>query len=259
MDKYIPINMGFYSIGLGLTPISELIDKIKIEGIPFLHLRGGAKGYNLLSLSKADLSLFIDICKRGPKVTMLTSDFSLSDFFDVNISFHAINSELNSYLEIAHLLSASSLRVLATEIIDAPPINVKIPLMSSRIKFTIELHNPYWFTPQSAEIINNICNENNVYILLDSGQVHEACKVHGYLKVKESILIFIDKVNIIHISDNGFGVDDTGHHLVFTLINAFFKFKSEVEIAFEWTGMDRSSKSAFLAYHKAMNSLTNYF
>jgi hypothetical protein len=61
----------------------------------------------------------------------------------------------------------------------------------------------------------------------------------------------IAKSLVVHLSDNGSGFDTTGHGLLATQAWSAMRSGQEIEVAFEWTGAQRTKPVCLSRYHAA--------
>ena len=72
--------LGLYSIGVRDLDVSALLTLAAGHRVPFLHLRGGPKGYDLARCDRAKVAAWARQARDGVPVTMVTADLDLADF-----------------------------------------------------------------------------------------------------------------------------------------------------------------------------------
>jgi len=104
--------MGFYSIGLGNLPINELSELVRSEEIPFLHLRGGRKGYNLAQFQECELEEFRNALHGLVDASLVTSDTDLQDFLAQAPERCPVVKELQALCRASSYLGANAVRLI---------------------------------------------------------------------------------------------------------------------------------------------------
>lgn len=243
--------LGFYSIGLRNIDIQKLFSHLRQEDIPFLHLRSGPKGYGLTKLKPNRLNLYINKCNEGIPVTMLASDITLELLAE---NSQETEDEYYKLISIAQRLGAKYIRILAPSIMkEESLINFNVNKRLNSVVSVIELHNPEWFTHHYADKINDICVKNELGLLFDSLQIEMACQLFGVYEVSQYIDRLLPHVKVIHFSDSGGGFSGEGHQITALAAIKAQEKAYDIELAFEWTGRDRTAAAAFSAYRRAVH------
>jgi hypothetical protein len=117
----------------------------------------------------------------------------------------------------------------------------------------VELHNPEWFTAQAlAALVAHLDRTSWLVLLIDTAQVHGAwLRSDNPDSLAEDVPVLVPHTRAVHISDNGEGLTGTGHRIV---ANTFGHVSDDrpVEVAFEWTGFDRSPQGCLARYRRAV-------
>ncbi len=243
--------LGFYSIGLKNIAINELFQHLRREDIPFLHLRSGPKGYGLTKLEPSELDLCIHECGRDIPVTMLASDITLESLAEGS---QEAKEECSHLQDIALNIGAKYLRILAPSAIKNESWeNLCISTIANHVVIVIELHNPEWFSRRHIERLKQVCTEQKIGLLFDSSQIDMACQIQGVDEVSQFVDCLLPHVKVIHFSDSGGGFSGVGHQITALAAIKIQKSAYDIELAFEWTGKERTTGAAFAAYRRAEN------
>lgn len=249
-DASTPI--GLYSIGIRGLSLPELLSFARVNQIPFLHLRGGPKGFDLAARPRATLTAWAAQVRDAVPVTMVTSDADLADFLTGGSGTQRdAATGLERLAAAANLLGASAVRLLARRPLSARQCRqVVIPDLADRhgLRTLVEPHHADWFAPSNLPMAcDQLIGGLGLGLLVDSAQVHQGWLVHGQdLQVSELVL----RSRVVHLSDDGTGLNGTGHHLV---ANSTVSAGPNREIAVEWTGPDRSPQNCLDRYQRAVH------
>ncbi|MGH3842077.1 MAG: hypothetical protein ACRDS0_11625 [Pseudonocardiaceae bacterium] len=242
---------GLYSIGLRGLGVTEVLTICADHQVPFVHLRGGPRGYDLTGRDPATLSRWARHAQRSVPVTLVTADLDLAQFCEPDSDgYRRACTELERLAEATVILGATAIRLLGCH----PPNGrmVIVPDLQHRYEIAtlVELHDPSWFTSNALTIVESVFQANSgLRLLVDSGQVHRAWCCLG--TVPALVLeAFVRCARVVHWSDNGQGLGGAGHRLLAAAARACVG--DGVEFGFEWTGLDRSATTCLGRYQSAV-------
>ncbi|HEY6425210.1 MAG TPA: hypothetical protein VIY28_18605 [Pseudonocardiaceae bacterium] len=243
--------VGLYSIGIRGLDVAEVLTFAAANQVPFVHLRGGPRGYDLARRDDLTLSRWARHARASVPITLVTADLDITHFQPTSPSYRHACTELDRLGRASALLGAHAVRLLARHPArDAVAGTVTLPDLQKRhgLAVLVELHDPGWFTPGALIAVRTVCdNHAGVGLLIDSGQVHEAWSTLGAL---DGLVVaeLVARASVVHLCDNGCGLGGTGHHTLAAATAA----GSAVEVGFEWTGPDRSPAGCMARYHAAV-------
>ncbi|MGB6163306.1 MAG: hypothetical protein WCF33_19055 [Pseudonocardiaceae bacterium] len=244
--------VGLYSIGIRDLDVPEILTLALEHQVPFVHLRGGPRGYDLARCDDTTLSRWARHSWASVPITLVTADLDIAQFQPTSPSYQHARAELDRLSRASAILGAHAVRLLARHPVrDAVAGTVALPDLRDRhgLAILVELHDPSWFTPAALITVRAVCDAPaGVGLLVDSGQVHRAWSALGVLD--ELVLTeLVARASIVHLCDNGSGLGGTGHHLLAAAIAA----GGAVEVGFEWTGPDRSPAGCLARYRAAVS------
>lgn len=247
--------VGLYSIGLRGLEVTEVLTVCAEHQVPFVHLRGGPRGYDLTGQDRATLSRWARHAQRGAPVTLVTADLDLAQFGQPGSEgYRHACAELDSLAQATAALGATAIRLMGHHPPGGPEgSRVIVPDLQHRygIVTLVELHDPCWFTPAALTILESVLHAHSgLGLLLDSGQVHRAWCRRGTLPapVLEAV---VKHARVVHWSDSGPGLDGAGHRLLAAATRA--RAGEGVAFGFEWTGPDRSATTCLARYRSAVS------
>ncbi|MGH3752745.1 MAG: hypothetical protein ACRDRP_08620 [Pseudonocardiaceae bacterium] len=244
--------LGLYSIGIRPISVPDLLDAAAARDVPFVHLRGGPRGYHLAGQPHDRLRCWAQHAAHTVPVTVVTTDVDLAHLAEDGTRATAI-TELEGLAAAAGLLARggpTALRVLART--PVPPSEVVpglIPLTAAPV--VIELHHPDWFAEPALSLILELAGHTpGLGLLADSGQIHLA---HTTLPALEETTMrrVVEHAGVVHLADSGAGLDAAGHRLLAAAVRAAARHGWAGQVAFEWTGHDRSPQSCLARYDSA--------
>ena len=258
VTRPIPPTVGLYSIGVRSIELEDLLLLAAAEQVPFLHVRGGPRGFDLASRDDATLDRWAHCARSSTPITMVTADLDLADFAtpdpDARRRAHA---ELDRLGHAAAMLGARAIRLLARQMLD--PLRwtgLSMPDLVARYGLTtlVELHDPAWFAAHTAASLAEYLNRTpRIALLMDTAQVHDAWLRSGNPdSVSGTVSMLVPYTRVVHLSDNGDGLTGAGHRIVAQSFKRA-SHDSPVEIAFEWTGADRSPQGCLARYHSTVD------
>jgi hypothetical protein len=114
--------LGLYSIGIRDLDVTALLTLAAGHQVPFLHLRGGPKGYDLARRDQAQLAAWARQAHDGVPVTMVTADLDLADFLQPAApEYRRASADLERLAEATRALGANAVRLLARR----PPLGTE--------------------------------------------------------------------------------------------------------------------------------------
>lgn len=244
--------LGLYSIGVRGLSLPGLLGWAALHDIPFLHLRGGRRGFDVAAVPDAVLDLWRDHIEATIPVTMVTAEHALDDLLSLDReTARGARSKLARTADAARRIGAGSVRVLAsvpptlTVVNQTSPIDLGLPLL-------IELHDPAWWGPAGLEVLSVVvATWPRVRLLADSAQVAAAVTGRGRAAVEEATPWVLAHASVVHLSDDGTGFHGPGHRLLAEHAHAALRSGRRLEIALEWTGPDRQPTTCLERYRQA--------
>ena len=251
-----PPPLGLYSIGIRGLDAGQFLALAAGWQVPFAHLRGGPRGYDLARTPAARLTAWArQARKAGVPVTLVTADIDLADFTAPGTArYHQAARELAALAASAKELGTRATRLLARAV---PPEGewetLVIPMDAAPgMAVLAELHDPGWFTPASAARLHGLLDRTpGLALLLDSAQVHDAWLTDPAAPWPALLAGLAARATVVHLSDRGTGLDQPGHRLLARAARAAAGEGRPAENAFEWTGADRSPQACLARYRAA--------
>jgi sugar phosphate isomerase/epimerase len=254
----MPAAPGLYSIGVRGLSLPELLRWTASVDVPFLHLRGGPRGFDLRGRSPATLRRWRDLAAGTVPITGVATDADLLDFLPGDRGRHrSAAAHLKVLADAAEVLGAGWVRVLAATAptaAGAPPARVaEVGLPDVAVPVLIEVHHPDWFAPGPSMALADLTSANGrMGLLCDTGQVHRAWMLHGN-GVESALARFGGHWRASHLSDSGTGLSGHGHELAARSVAQAVAAGRDVEVAVEWTG-PRRDRTTCLARYRAATS-----
>jgi hypothetical protein len=252
-----PTAIGLYSIGIRGVDLDDLLVLAATHQIPFLHLRGGPRGFDLARRDTGTLSRWARHSRSSVPITAVTADLELADFLQQDELAHGqASAELHRLSRAAAVLGARTVRLLARRVLDKQKwADLDVPDLTGVYGVTtlVELHDPAWFTTQTvASVAAHLEHLPSLALLIDSGQIDNA---HLRSDNPAGLAAAVDTLRpytrAVHLSDSGEGLTGPGHRYV-TQAFGHPSAADPNEIAFEWTGADRSMHGCLTRYHRAV-------
>ncbi|MBA0127251.1 AP endonuclease [Haloechinothrix sp. YIM 98757] len=216
-----------------------------------MHLRAGPRGYDLARRDTSTLRHWARVATHTIPVTGLTCDVDLVDLLRSDPDSTAQTTALTA---AARVLGCQWIRVLARTPPERLPEPVYLPPevhTNHPITVLIELHHPNWLLASSLELLRRILdNGPHLRLLIDTGQIHRGQRLHPDDSVAVDQLLAAAKV--LHLSDDGTGLDGIGHVDTAECAVRHIDTGHNLEVAFEWTGRDRSPAQCLHRYRSAL-------
>lgn len=247
--------VGLYSIGIRDLDVSALLTLAAANGVPFIHLRGGPKGYDLARQSKATLAAWARQAETCAPVTMVTADLDLSAFLSSGPEYLRVRDEFRRLAEAAKILGAGSARLLARQ----PPEDrrwtcLSLPDLAADhgLVILVELHHPAWFSTRGIAVISDLLGDGQAAgLLLDTAQFRDATSGDLREDADDCLSSVLRNTRAVHLSDSGAGLGGAGHRDAARAALSAIRSGQLAEIAFEWTGPDRSPSTCLTRYRAA--------
>lgn len=240
--------VGLYSIGVRGLQVPELLVLAHRHELGFVHLRGGPRGFDLVHRSPDELERWRRVVAATVPITGVTADLDLADLYhpDPGHRGRALR-ELENLARTALVLGAGWVRLLARRpmtIPDPGPVEVGVPLL-------IEPHHPAWWEAAPHQFLLDLLEKiPDMAVLADTAQLAHAQSVHGP-GMGERWQATVARVKVLHLSDNGTGLDAPGHECTARDLARRIHAGQPIEVALEWTGSDRTA-TACLQRHRAL-------
>ncbi|MGI8311468.1 hypothetical protein [Saccharopolyspora hattusasensis] len=244
--------VGLYSIGVRGLSVPELLRWAQAEGIPFVHLRAGPRGYDAARQDDATLSRWARTAEQTIPISGLTADVDLADVLH---AAPAAMDEIAALARVARFLRARWVRVLArTPLVDWPdrspalaePDGEVVPLL-------IELHHPGWLHGEPLAALESLLARSpHVRLLVDTAQVHQALTEQDTGLVGPVLARIMHHAAVLHLSDDGHGLDGIGHRLAAGHAAKHITSGHPLEVAFEWTGACRTPTTCLSRFRSAV-------
>jgi hypothetical protein len=226
-------DVGLYSISVrGLDP-PGLLCWARATDIPFVHLRGGPRGYHLTSRATSLLRLWRQIADDTVPITGVTADTDLRDLLADDPSVMApAREEVVRLAEAAAELGAAWLRLLSRT--PPEPRWARRELPTTAVPLLVEPHHPGWLLPGVLTLLPE------VRLLADTMQLAGASPVLSEV---------VERTDVLHLSDDGQGLD--GAERIADLTAGRIAAGGRIEVAVEWTGADRTPSACLARYRSA--------
>jgi hypothetical protein len=253
-----PTPIGLYSIGIRGIDVPGLLALAAQHQVPFIHLRGGPNGYDISRRPRQTLVAWADQARETSPITIVTADLDLIDFLrhDHDAYVHA-TAELHRLAEATALVGAGSVRLIARRVPEATQWSeLAVPDLGPTHGLTtlVELHDPSWFTPTVlSQLVEHRADAPVWALLVDSAQFHSGWHRHGDHVALAGLGLIASCTRVIHLSDDGAGLTGSGHGIMArSFADAAARWWKDVEVAFEWTGVDRSVEVCLARYRGAV-------
>ncbi len=222
-------DVGLYTISVRGLAVPDLLAWAAIEGIPFIHLRGGPRGYHLTSLDTGTVRGWRRIVADTVPITGVTSDIDLAD---VMRREPGACEKLVRLAELSAELGAGWVRLLAR----TPPTSGWTPreLPETAVPLLVEPHHPGWLVPEAFAMLPD------VRLLADTRQLASGSPMPATA---------VERADVLHLSDDGEGLDPAAADLAAHRIAA----GQRIEVAVEWTGPDRTPATCLARYRAAVS------
>ncbi|MDP9842217.1 sugar phosphate isomerase/epimerase family protein [Streptosporangium lutulentum] len=252
MDTATPI--GLYSISVRDLDVPELLRLAVANGVPFVHLRGGPRGFDLAAQRVATVWQWRKMAEDTVPITGVTADLDLADLLEGDSSDRTQAAyDLAQLTEAAALLGAGWVRLLARTPLDERVLADAgtLPVLArSAVPLLVELHHPAWVEEGAfGPLIAMVESCSSVRLLADTAQLAAALPDDGGTPAWAGQVL--DHAAVVHLSDTGTGLHAPGHALVAALAADRIDAGQCLEVALEWTGPDRNPAECVARYRAA--------
>lgn len=242
--------VGLYSIGIRNLDVPALLRWAHDVGVPFVHLRGGPRGFDLVRRDARTLLSWRRCGEETAPVTGVTADLDLADLFT-----GGRRSEEQAWDTLARLADAAAslgagwVRLLARTPLTGP-IRSRVP--DTALPLLIELHHPAWLAPRAIATVHELLSHSKqMRLLTDTAQLAAALSHAG--EHRQPVLTWIlTRTAVLHLSDNGTGLtaSDRSYEIAAGAARRITA-GHQIEVAAEWTGPDRSPVTCLARYKEA--------
>lgn len=242
--------IGLYSIGVRGMDVPELLTWAHSAEVPFMHLRGGPRGFDLTRRDTRTLRAWRRRTKETVPITGVTADLDLSDLFTGHrADEQRARAELARLADAAAELGAGWVRILA-RIPLAGPIRSTMP--ETAVPLLVELHHPDWLTPgPMATMRELLAHCGQIRLLADTAQLAAALPRAGEHD-RSALTWVLARTGVLHLSDDS-GGPAAGGRAADVAADAARRIAAgqRIEVAAEWTGSDRSPATCLARYKTA--------
>ncbi|MFI2204729.1 AP endonuclease [Streptomyces sp. NPDC020192] len=250
-----PAPVGLYSISVRGLEVPALLSWAARHRIPFIHLRGGRRGCDLAAQDATTLARWREASACTVPVTGVTADTDLADLLSADPAVRRqAREEVCRLADAARALGAGWLRLLARH-----PLHTTLagdgsgPLDGHvlAVPLLIELHAPQWLASRPhAALVCLLQQQPRLRLLADSAQFAQALADPGDDRAAERLKRLVPWIEVLHLSDPGPGLTDPGHAVVADHAIRRIAAGQPIEVAVEWTGVDRTRAAALARYHE---------
>lgn len=247
-----PAPVGLYSISVKGLELAELLSWAAGHGIPFVHLRGGSRGYDLAAQDAATLTRWRDLSATTVPLTGVTAEVDLADLLGTDpAAAHRVREQTRLMAAAAHALGARWLRLLARHPFRAFAAGVEeIGGRGLAVPLLAELHHPQWLAHGPHTALMRLLQQTRLRLLADTAQLAQALAASGDGHAAERLERLWPWIEVVHLSDPGPGLTGPGHALVADHAIGRIAGGQRVEVAIEWTGTDRTPAVALARYRR---------
>lgn len=246
--------VGLYSISVREPDVATLLSWAARSAIPFLHLRGGHRGYDLATQDRLTLRRWRAASSATVPITGVTADTDLVELLSAQPAVRRrADEDVRRLADAAHTLGARWLRLLARHPLDIDADTLDLP--RTAVPLLVELHDPRWLHAEPhAALMRLLGQQPRLGLLADTAQLTLALARGNAAaddRAGDRLQQLAPWVEVLHLSDTGDGLTDPGHALVADHLTrpGPGAQRTAPEVAVEWTGPDRSPATA-LARHR---------
>jgi hypothetical protein len=248
-------SIGVYSIGVRGVDVPELLSLARDWSVPFVHLRGGPRGVDLVRRETSELTAWRHWTEHTVPISGVTADLDLADILADDPAVRAnAGAELAALAGAARCVGARWVRLLAR----TPPgchaafTMTGVPVPDVGLPLLVEPHEPAWWSRRCfAQLTDLLARTPSLRLLADTAQLNSVpITAPDYDILLNDVL---DRTRVVHICDNGSGVQGRGHRRVVELTGRRIMMGQPLEVALEWTGVDRSP-TGFLTRYRSVSA-----
>lgn len=248
--------VGLYSISVRGLDIPTLLTWAASVNIPFVHLRGGPRGFDLARCEAATLRHWRRCVEETVPITGVTADIDLATLFASDYTARtAARDALMRLGNAAAALGAGWVRLLART-----PLTTSAPGLMPRtaVPLLAELHHPDWLTPSPLATLEKLLHDHpDLRLLADTAQLTGA--LTPAQATQPALAWVLAHTDVLHLSDEGSGLEAPGHAVVADLAATQIAVGQPIEVAVEWTGLQRTPETALARYQSALAWWTNVY
>ncbi|MDR3034104.1 MAG: phosphotransferase [Kitasatospora sp.] len=251
-----PGGVGLYSIGVRGLGVPQLLQWAAGEGVPFVHLRGGPRGVDLVEQGPDVLAQWRRAAQRWAPVTGVTADLDLTDLFAPFEPERArARAELERLSAAAAELGAGWVRLLGRAVPKGPLLEAMLgaEFPQTVVPLLVELHHPDWLAPETLDALEEMLGRwPRLRLLADTTQLAAARPAAGGDADADAALErVLGFTQVLHLSDDGTGLDPEGRELVAERARRRIADGRPMEVAVEWTGQPRTPQACLSRYRNA--------
>ncbi|MBB1244929.1 AP endonuclease [Streptomyces durbertensis] len=240
--------VGLYSIGVRGLDVPDLLEWARKSSVPFLHLRGGHRGFDLVNRDATTLRAWRRRVRETVPITGVTADLDLTDLLTTDHAHRRqAAEELRRLSEAAAELGAGWIRLLArTPLARATPL----ALPQTAVPLLVEPHHPDWLTSTHLATLYELTS-GQVRLLADTAQLGATVQRAGE-SGQPALTWLLSRTEALHLSDDGTGLaahPDASE--VAARAACRIAAGQRIEVAVEWTGPDRSPATCLAKYRAA--------
>lgn len=238
--------IGLYSIGVRGMDVPELLAWAGAHGVPFVHLRGGPRGFDLARQDPEVLAHWRRCGEWFVPVTGVTADLDLADLFALSAPERVrARAELELLVTAGAAIGAGWVRLLGRAVPRGPLLEAMLTgeLPKVRLPLLVELHHPGWLAPAALGALETLLGRwPRLRVLADTSQLAAALPSAGGDgdAALERVLALS---RVLHLSDDGRGLDAAGRALVAGRARDRIGGGQGIEVAVEWTGQPRTAQA----------------
>jgi hypothetical protein len=133
--------VGLYSIGLRGLDVTAVLTLAAEQQVPFVHLRGGPRGYDLARREDPTLSRWARHSQASVPITLVTTELDIAQFQPASHCYQHAGTELDRVGRVSAILGAHAVRLLARHPVHAVPGTVTLPDLRKRHGVAIVVEN----------------------------------------------------------------------------------------------------------------------
>jgi len=246
--------IGLYSIGVRGLDVPELLEWASPQGVPFVHLRGGPRGFDLARQPPQVLAHWRRCSEAFVPVTGVTADLDLADLFASSVSKRAwAQAELEFLAVATAAIGAGWVRLLGRTVPRGPLLAAMLTdeLPVARLPLLVELHHPGWLAPAALDALEALLKRwPRLTVLADTSQLAAALPSAGG-DGDVALGRVLDLSRVLHLSDDGSGRDTAGRAVVAEQARDRIGSGQGIEVAVEWTGQPRTTQACLERHRQA--------
>ncbi|SDI49917.1 hypothetical protein SAMN05421505_1609 [Sinosporangium album] len=249
--------IGLYSISVRGLAVPDLLAWAAACGMPFVHLRGGARGVGLTAQSDDTVRAWARVARETVPITGVTADVELADLL---IGGSAVRwqaaQEVTRLARATRTLGGAWVRLLARTPLTCRQLTGAAALPAAEVPLLAEIHHPQWM---STDVLTALLDASGptggLRLLADTAQLAAALPADLPATASGAVPAWLDLIAehalVLHLSDPGTGLTGCGPALVAAAVQARIHHGLPLQVAVEWTGPDRSPRACLARYRAA--------